>query len=430
MIGRYTREVMGRIWTEENKYRNWLQIEVLACEALAQLGEVPKKALANIRNRASFSMQRIEAIETETKHDVIAFLTSVAENVGPDSRYIHLGLTSSDILDTSMAVRLREASKVILKDCEELLAALKKKAFKHKATVMIGRSHGIHAEPITFGLKLALWYDEMRRNRRRMEQAMDTISVGKISGAVGTFANVSPKVEAHVCRKLGLKPAAISTQIIQRDRYAEFFCTLAIIASTIEKIAVEIRHLQRTEVSEAEEHFSKGQKGSSAMPHKRNPISSENLSGLARLVRSNASAALANVALWHERDISHSSVERVIIPDSTILIDYMLNRLTGVVGRLVVYPERMRQNLDMTKGLIFSQQILLALARKGVSREDAYRMVQNNAMEASEKGKDFKDLIRQDPEIRKYLKTKEVDEIFDIHFQLRHIDTIFDRVFG
>jgi adenylosuccinate lyase len=430
MIGRYTREVMGRIWTEENKYRNWLQIEVLACEALAQLGEVPKKALANIRNRASFSMQRIEAIETETKHDVIAFLTSVAENVGPDSRYIHLGLTSSDILDTSMAVRLREASKVILKDCEELLAALKKKAFKHKATVMIGRSHGIHAEPITFGLKLALWYDEMRRNRRRMEQAMDTISVGKISGAVGTFANVSPKVEAHVCRKLGLKPAAISTQIIQRDRYAEFFCTLAIIASTIEKIAVEIRHLQRTEVSEAEEHFSKGQKGSSAMPHKRNPISSENLSGLARLVRSNASAALANVALWHERDISHSSVERVIIPDSTILIDYMLNRLTGVVGRLVVYPERMRQNLDMTKGLIFSQQILLALARKGVSREDAYRMVQNNAMEASEKGKDFKDLIRQDPEIRKYLKTEEVDEIFDIHFQLRHIDTIFDRVFG
>ncbi len=430
MIGRYTREVMGRIWTEENKYRNWLQIEVLACEALAQLGEVPKKALANIRNRANFSMQRIEAIEAETKHDVIAFLTSVAENVGPDSRYIHLGLTSSDILDTSMAVRLREASKVILKDCDELLAALKKKAFKHKATVMIGRSHGIHAEPITFGLKLALWYDEMRRNRRRMEQAMDTISVGKISGAVGTFANVSPKVEAHVCRKLGLKPAAISTQIIQRDRYAEFFCTLAIIASTIEKIAVEIRHLQRTEVSEAEEHFSKGQKGSSAMPHKRNPISSENLSGLARLVRSNASAALANVALWHERDISHSSVERVIIPDSTILIDYMLNRLTGVVGRLVVYPERMRQNLDMTKGLIFSQQILLALARKGVSREDAYRMVQNNAMEASEKGKDFKDLIRQDPEIRKYLKTEEVDEIFDIHFQLRHIDTIFDRVFG
>jgi len=430
MIGRYTREVMGRIWTEENKYRNWLQIEVLACEGLAQLGEVPKKALANIRNRANFSMQRIEAIEAETKHDVIAFLTSVAENVGPDSRYIHLGLTSSDILDTSMAVRLREASKVILKDCDELLAALKKKAFKHKATVMIGRSHGIHAEPITFGLKLALWYDEMRRNRRRMEQAMDTISIGKISGAVGTFANVSPKVEAHVCRKLGLKPAAISTQIIQRDRYAEFFCTLAIIASTIEKIAVEIRHLQRTEVSEAEEHFSKGQKGSSAMPHKRNPISSENLSGLARLVRSNASAALANVALWHERDISHSSVERVIIPDSTILIDYMLNRLTGVVGRLVVYPERMRQNLDMTKGLIFSQQILLALARKGVSREDAYRMVQNNAMEASEKGKDFKDLIRQDPEIRKYLKTEEVDEIFDIHFQLRHIDTIFDRVFG
>ena len=430
MIKRYTREAMGLIWTEENKFRTWLDVEILACEALAKLGEIPKKAAQNIRKKADFSVERIEAIERETKHDVIAFLTNVAEAVGPDARYIHLGLTSSDILDTAMAVRLRQASKIILKGCDRLLAALKKKAMAHKGTVMVGRSHGIHAEPITFGLKLALWYDEMGRNKRRMKQAMETVSVGKMSGAVGTFANISPKVEAHVCRKLGLKPAPVSTQVIQRDRYAEYFTTLAIMASTIEKMAVEIRHLQRTEVLEAEEYFSKGQKGSSAMPHKRNPVSSENLSGLARLVRSNASAALNNVALWHERDISHSSVERVIVPDSTILIDYMLNRMTWIIRRLVVYPKRMQQNLEMTRGLIFSQQVLLELAKQGASREEAYKMVQTRAMEAWKRKKNFKDLVVNDPDIGKYLTGDELEAVFDVKSQLRHVDTIFARVFA
>jgi adenylosuccinate lyase len=329
-----------------------------------------------------------------------------------------------------MAIRLRQASNIILKDCDRLMTSLKKKALAHKDTVMIGRSHGIHAEPITFGLKLALWYDEMRRNRRRMEQATETVSVGKLSGAVGTFANVSPKVEAYVCRKLGLKPALISTQVVQRDRYAEYFTTLAILASTVEKIAVEIRHLQRTEILEAEEYFSKGQKGSSAMPHKRNPISSENLSGLARLVRSNASAALNNVALWHERDISHSSVERVIIPDSTILVDYMLHRMTDVVRHLVVYPKRMLHNLQLTKGLIFSQQILLALAKRGVSREDAYKMVQKQAMKAWKGNKDFRELLIDDRDVAKHLTRDEIEEIFNLDFQLRHVDTLFARVFG
>lgn len=430
MIKRYTREAMGRIWTEENKFQTWLQVEILVCDALAKIGEIPKKAAQNIRKKARFSIERIEAIEVETKHDVIAFLTNVAETVGPDARYIHLGLTSSDILDTAMAVRLRQASKMILKDCDHLLAILKKKAMVHKDTVMVGRSHGIHAEPITFGLKLALWYDEMRRNRRRMEQAMETISVGKISGAVGTFANTSPKVEAHVCRKLGLKPASISTQIIQRDRYAEYFTTLAIIASTIEKMAVEIRHLQRTEVMEAEEFFLKGQKGSSAMPHKRNPVGCENLSGLARLVRSNAYAALDDVALWHERDISHSSVERVIAPDSTILVDYMLSRITGIMRNLVVYPKRMQQNLELTRGLIFSQQILLALAKRGVSRQAAYDMVQKQAMRAWKNKENFKELVLSDSNIRNYLKHEDIERHFDVKAHLKHVNTIFTRVFG
>ncbi|MBW2260150.1 MAG: adenylosuccinate lyase, partial [Deltaproteobacteria bacterium] len=384
----------------------------------------------NIRRKASFSIDRIHAIEAETKHDVIAFLTNVAETVGPDARYIHLGLTSSDILDTAMAVRLKEASELILKGCDRLLLALKRKAKAHKHTVMVGRSHGIHAEPITFGLKLALWYDEMGRNRRRIKQAMETISVGKMSGAVGTYANISPKVEAYVCRNLGLKPASISSQIIQRDRYAEYFSALAITASTIEKIAVEIRHLQRTEVGEAEEHFSKAQKGSSAMPHKRNPIGSENLSGLARLVRSNADAAMNNIALWHERDISHSSVERVIAPDSTILVDYMLNRMAGIITNLVVYPKRMQQNLELNRGLIFSQQVLLALAKRGVSREEAYIMVQKQAMRAWKKEKDFKELVLNDPDIRSHLKAEEIETLFDLKAQLKHVDTIFGRVFG
>ena len=429
MIKRYTREAMGHIWTEENKFRTWLQVEILVCDALAKIGEIPKRAAQNIRKKAGFSIERIDAIEAETKHDVIAFLNNVAETVGPDARYIHLGLTSSDILDTAMAVRLRQASKIILKDCDRLLATLKKKAIVHKNTVMVGRSHGIHAEPITFGLKLALWYDEMGRNRRRMEQATQAVSVGKISGAVGTFANTSPKVEAYVCRKLGLKPAPVSTQIIQRDRYAEYFAMLAIIASTIEKMAVEIRHLQRTEVLEVEEFFSKGQKGSSAMPHKRNPVSSENLSGLARLVRSNASAALNNVALWHERDISHSSVERVIIPDSTILVDYMLNRVTDIIRKLVVYPKRMQQNLELTRGLVFSQQILIALAKRGVDRQTAYNMVQKQAMIAWKGKKDFKELVLNDADIRNYLKPQEIETLFDVKAQLSHVDTIFARVF-
>jgi adenylosuccinate lyase len=421
---------MGGIWTEENKFRTWLKVEILACEALANMGHIPKKAAQQIGKKAAFSVDRIAAIEAETKHDVIAFLTNVEETVGPYARYIHLGLTSSDVLDTAMAVRLRQASRMVLKGCDLLLRALKKKAMAHKDTVMVGRSHGVHAEPITFGLKLALWFGEMQRNRRRMHQAMETISVGKISGAVGTFANVSPEVEAYVCRKLGLRPAAISNQIIQRDRYAEYFTTLAIIASTIEKMAVEVRHLQRTEVLEVEEYFSRGQKGSSAMPHKRNPIVSENLSGLARLVRSNASAALNNVALWHERDISHSSVERVIAPDSTILLDYMLNKMTELIRRLKVYPDRMRQNLALARGLIFSQQVLLALAKGGVSRDKAYQMVQKQAMRAWKENKDFKELVVSDSEMRSYLNKEEVDKLFDVNQHLKHVDTIFARVFA
>ncbi len=429
MIKRYTRDAMGRIWKEENKFRTWLLVEILACEGLAKIGQIPKKAAQNIRKKARFSIERIEAIEAETKHDVIAFLTNVAETVGPDARYIHLGMTSSDILDTAMAVRLREASKIILRECDRLLAALEKKALMHKRTVMVGRSHGIHAEPMTFGLKLALWFDEMRRNRGRMEHAVETISVGKLSGAVGTYANILPQVEAYVCRKLGLKVALVSNQIIQRDRYAEYFAALAIVASTIEKMAVEIRHLQRTEVLEVEEYFSRGQKGSSAMPHKRNPVASENLSGLARLVRSNASAAFNNVALWHERDISHSSVERVIIPDTTIIIDYMLNRMTDIIRHLVVYPKRMQQNLELTRGLIFSQQVLLALARQGVSREKAYQMVQRQAMRAWKGHNDFRELVRSDPDIARYLGSEEIEGLFDVNSQLRHVDTIFARVF-
>ncbi len=430
MIKRYTRKIMGDIWTEENKYKTWLKVEILACEAMTQVGKVPKKVLSNIKKKANFSVQRIEEIEAETKHDVISFLTSVAEYVGPDSRYIHLGLTSSDILDTSMSYLLRQAGKIILKDCEKLLYALKKKAFEHKNTIMVGRSHGIHAEPITFGLKLAVWYDEMCRNRKRCERAVENISFGKISGAVGTFANTPPDIEAYVCKKLNLKPAPASTQIIQRDRYAEYFTALAIMASSIEKMAIEIRHLQRTEVLEAEEYFSKGQKGSSAMPHKRNPIGSENLSGLARVVRSNAMAALENVPLWHERDISHSSVERVIAPDSTILIDYMLNRLTGIIKNLVIYPERMEKNLNILQGLIFSQQILLSLAESGVTREDAYRMVQKQAMQVWKNNQDFKTLILKDKDISKYLGQKKIKEIFDVNYHLKYINAIFDRVFG
>jgi adenylosuccinate lyase len=368
-------------------------------------------------------------LELITKHDVIAFLTNVAEQVGPASRHIHLGLTSSDVLDTSMAVLLKEAADILLEDLRGLQAVLKEQALAHRKTVMIGRSHGIHAEPITFGLKLALWYDEAGRNLRRLKQARETIAVGKISGAVGTFAHISPKVEAHVCRHLGLKPAPASSQIVQRDRYAEYFCTLAVLAGSIEKIAVEIRHLQRTEVLEAEEYFSKGQKGSSAMPHKRNPIASENLTGLSRLIRGYALAALENQALWHERDISHSSVERVIGPDATTLLDYMLARLTGLIKNLIVYPERMKKNLQLTRGLPFSEGILLALTRKGISREEAYRVVQENAMQVWAGDQDFQALLQQDPRIQKWLSPRELSDLFDLDHTLKNVAAIFRRVF-
>ena len=429
MIPRYTRKEMGKIWEPDNRFRKWLEVEILACEALSKLGEIPKSSLKRIKERASFSVERIDEIEREVKHDVIAFLTSVSENVGEDARYIHLGLTSSDVLDTSFSLQLKEASELIIRDIEKLLTVLKKKALRYKKTVMIGRTHGIHAEPITFGLKMALWYEEMKRNLTRIQRAKESISCGKISGAVGTFAHVPPFVEEYVCKKLKLKPDPISTQIIQRDRHAEYFATLAIIASSLDNFAQEIRLLQRTEVREAEEYFSKGQKGSSAMPHKRNPVLSENLSGLARIVRSNAMAALENVPLWHERDISHSSVERVIGPDSTILVDFMLNRFISLVEQLVIYPEQMETNLNHTKGVFFSQAIMLKLVEKGLSREDAYRVVQRNALKAWDKGSDFKSTISKDATVKKRLTKKQVDHCCSLKYYLRHIDGIFTRVF-
>jgi len=430
MIERYTRPQMGRIWSEENKYQTWLQVEFAACEAMAHYNMIPKDAVQRIKERAEFSVERIEKIEQETRHDVIAFLTNIAEHVGPDARYIHMGMTSSDVLDTSMAIRLKQAGEIILDGCHKLMDALQKRAQEHKNTLMIGRSHGIHAEPITFGLKLAVWYDEMQRNCKRCENAIQTISAGMISGAVGTYANIPPEIEHFVCEKLGLTPVKASTQVIQRDRYAEFFSTLAIIAATIEKIAIEIRHLQRTEVLEAEEYFAKGQKGSSAMPHKRNPVGSENMSGLARLVRSNAMAAFENVALWHERDISHSSVERVIAPDSTILVDYMLHRITRIINNLMIYPDNMKKNLEKTRGLIFSQQVLLSLVAQGVSREDAYRMVQKPAMRAWKEEKPFIEMIFEEGDVEQYLSKDNINEIFDVNYHLKYVDTIFNSVFG
>jgi adenylosuccinate lyase len=421
---------MGLIWELENRYAKWLDVELAACESMAEEGLIPVKALETIKKKAGFSVARILEIEEETKHDVIAFLTNIEEHVGPDSRYVHLGLTSSDILDTSFALLLKEAMDMIIRDVKDFLKVIKRRAFEHKHTVMIGRSHGIHAEPITFGLKLAVWHAEMTRNLKRLEEAQDVISYGKLSGAVGTFANISPKIEAVTMKKLGLRPAEISTQIIQRDRHAQYFTSLAILAGSLEKIAVEIRHLQRTEVLEAEEAFSKGQKGSSAMPHKKNPVGSENISGLARLVRSNCLAAMENMPLWHERDISHSSVERVIGPDSTILIDYMLHRMTGIIDRLVVHSDRMLENLNRMKGLTFSQQILMKLATKGLERQEAYIMVQRNAMKVWEEGLDFKGLILTDQEIGTYLSKDEIEEIFDLDYHLKYVDEIFERVFN
>lgn len=429
MIERYSRKEMAEIWSQENKFRTWLKVEIAAAEGWAELGVVPREAVEEIKAKANFDISRVEEIEKETRHDVIAFLTNVAEYVGPAARFLHWGMTSSDMLDTAMAVLFKQAMELILKDVDGLLAVIKRRAFEHRDTVMIGRSHGIHAEPITFGLKLAIWYDEMQRNRKRLEAAKDTISYGKISGAVGTFAQIDPRVEAFACAKLGLKPAPASNQIIQRDRYAEVFCSLAILAGTAEKIATEVRHLQRTEVLEAEEYFRPGQKGSSAMPHKRNPILSENICGLARMIRSYALPSLENICLWHERDISHSSVERIISPDAFILTDFMLARLTGLLDKLLVYPENMQQNLNKLKGLIFSQQILLLLTQRGVSREEAYRMVQRRAMEVWEGKGAFKELLEKDEEILKYIPANELNSIFDISHHLKHVNTIFERVF-
>lgn len=421
---------MSKIWTDEAKYRNWLRVELAACEAWTQAGRIPEESLSKIKERARFDVKRIDELERTLKHDVIAFLTSVAEHVGEEARYIHLGLTSSDVLDTAFALQLRDAATIIIEDVKRVVEVLKGLALKYKHTPMIGRTHGIHAELTTLGLVFALWYDEMKRNLERMERAKHVISVGKISGAVGTFANVPPFIEEHVCKLLELRPARVSTQIISRDIHAEYFLTLSVIAGTIEKIAVQIRHFQRTEVLELEEPFTEGQKGSSAMPHKRNPILSENLSGLSRLIRSYSVSALENIPLWHERDISHSSVERVIGPDATILVDFMLARLGGLLEGLHVYPENMEKNIWLTRGLIFSEKVLLKLVDKGISREKAYGLVQRNAMKSWKEKEDFRGLTLNDREIGSYLSTEEIEECFDTSHDLKNVDYIFNRVFS
>jgi adenylosuccinate lyase len=429
MILRYSLPRMEAVWSEENKFEKWLEIEILACEAQAKLGNIPHSAVLKIKRKAKFDLGRIQKIEEKTKHDVIAFLTNLAENIGPESKYVHLGMTSSDILDTSLSVLMREAGQLIMEDLHNLKTAIKRKALKYKYTPIIGRTHGAHAEPTTLGLKFAIWYEETRRNIERLEKAIETISFGKISGAVGNFANIDPKVEKYICQKLELKAAPVSNQILQRDRHAEYMTTLAIIASSIEKFCTEIRNLQRTEILEMEEPFAKGQKGSSAMPHKRNPILCERLCGMARLVKSYALASLDNMALWHERDISHSSVERIIIPDSTILVDYMLNKLIYIINNLMVYPENMLKNINSTRGLVFSQRILLYLIEKGLTREMAYKIVQQNAMQSWKSKKSFKNLISEDKRIRKYLSSKEIENCFALGFYLKKVDFIFKQVF-
>ncbi|KFB10284.1 adenylosuccinate lyase [Nitratireductor basaltis] len=433
MIPRYSRPEMAAIWSPESKFRIWFEIEAHAADAMAELGIVPKEAARTIwdkAGKAEFDIDRIDEIERETKHDVIAFLTHLAEIVGPEARFVHQGMTSSDVLDTCFNVQLVKATDILLADLDRLLEALKKRAYEHKDTITIGRSHGIHAEPTTFGVKLAQAYAEFERCRERLVNAREEIATCAISGAVGTFANIDPSVEAHVAEKLGLKPEPVSTQVIPRDRHAMYFATLGVIASSIERLATEVRHLQRTEVLEAEEYFSPGQKGSSAMPHKRNPVLSENLTGLARMVRAYVTPALENVALWHERDISHSSVERMIGPDATVTLDFALQRLTGMMEKLVVYPETMEKNLNKFRGLVHSQRVLLALTQAGVSREDSYKLVQRNAMKVWEQGADFLEELLGDKDVRAALSEEQIREKFDLGYHTKHVDTIFNRVFG
>ena len=429
MIPRYTNPEMGRIWSDQRKYETWLQVEIAAVEAMARAGIVPADAAREIRDKGAFDIARIEEIEQVTQHDVIAFTTSVAEHVGPSARWVHFGLTSSDVIDTAQAMQMRDACDLLLKQLDGLLHAVRVRAEEHRRTPMIGRTHGVHAEPMTFGLKLALWYAELVRDRARLVRAREVIAVGQISGAVGTFAHLPPLVETDVCRQLGLVAAAVSSQVIQRDRHAELMSAIAITGSSLEKFALEIRGLQKTEIGEVEEPFGKGQKGSSAMPHKRNPIVSEQIVGMARLLRGNLVAALENNALWHERDISHSSVERVILPDSFIALDHMLRRMTRVVEGMVVYPDRMRENLERSRGVVFSGTVLLEMARHGISRERAYELVQRNAMRSFREKADFKSLLLADPDVTAVLPPNEIERAFDLEDQLKHVDQIFERVF-
>lgn len=427
MIERYTNPEMGRIWTLQHEFEVMLEVEITACEAMAELGQIPVEAAKNIREKAQFNLERVKEIEKVTNHDIIAFLTNVAEYVGEDSKYIHKGLTSSDVKDTALGIMMKKSAELILEDLKNLRDVLKRQAKKYKHTVCIGRTHGIHAEPMTLGLKFALWYDEVCRDIERVEHAKKIVAVGKLSGAVGTYSNIDPRIEEITCKKLGIEPVKLATQVIQRDRHAEYMTTLAIVASTFEKIATELRNLQRTDIREVEEYFQPGQKGSSAMPHKRNPITGERISGMARLVRGNAIAAMEDITLWHERDISHSSVERVILPDSTINVDYCCRKLTNLLDKLLVYPEAMMENLNKTGGLIFSQRIMLAVVSKGVLREDAYKWVQRNAMARWLKGEDFRANVEKDPDITKYLTKEEIDNCFDYQWFLRNVDMIMAR---
>lgn len=428
MIERYTRPEMGNIWTEQNRFQAWLEVEILACEAWVKLGEIPEEDVKKIRENASFDIARIQEIEQDTRHDVVAFTRAVSETLGEERKWVHYGLTSTDVVDTALSYLIRQANEIILKDLENFIEVLKTKAVEHKYTVMMGRTHGVHAEPTTFGLKLALWHEEMKRNLERFKTAAAGVEFGKISGAVGTYANIDPFVEQYVCEQLGLQPAPISTQTLQRDRHAEYMASIALIATSIEKFAVEIRGLQKSETREVEEFFAKGQKGSSAMPHKRNPIGSENMAGLARVIRGYMMTAYENVPLWHERDISHSSAERIILPDATIAINYMLNRFSNIVKNLTVFPENMKRNMDRTLGLIYSQRVLLALIDKGLTREEAYDTVQPRAMESWEKQVPFRELVEGDSVISAKLTKEEIDDCFDYHFHIKHVDTIFNRL--